>query len=264
MPMWLDFPVKSKLDWEKIKEERFNLNSINKRFHIDPDNLIKETKNCNMPVGVLDAPIGFFGTLRYLMGELNLFLMYHDEPLLIKDMCEHFCNLWIAVSEELTSKIDFDLACFWEDMSGKQGSLISPNTFKEFMQPYYNRLINFLKSRGVKLFLVDTDGDVSGLIPLFIESGINIMYPFEQQAGNDLIKIRKDYPRFGILGGFDKNTLFKGKDNIDKELEKMSYLISKGGYIPFCDHLVPPNCSWDSFKYYRNNLNNIIDSTGIL
>ena len=264
MPLWLDFPVKNRKDWEKVREERFNFGSINQRFQLDKNTLIKYVKNCAMPLGVLDAPVGFFGTLRYLIGEINLFFLYHDDPSLIKDICEHFCNLWIAMSEELTSVIDFDLGCFWEDMSGKQGSLISPSTFKEFMLPYYKRLIGFLKSKGIKLFLVDTDGDVSRLIPLFIESGVNMMYPFEQQAGNDLIKIKNDYPKFRMLGGFDKNSIYKGTENIDKELEKMSYLISRGGYIPFCDHLVPPNCSWDNFKHYRNNLNRIIDSTKIL
>lgn len=264
MPFWLDFPIKNRKDWEKVKEERFNFNSISKRYSIEKDELIKRVKGCTMPLGVLDAPVGFFGTLRYLMGELKLFYLYHDDPLLIKDICEHLCNLWIAMSEELTSSIDFDLACFWEDMSGKQGSLIGPKTFKEFMLPYYKRLISFLKSRGIGLFLVDTDGDVSELIPLFIQAGINVMYPFEQQAGNDLIEIRKKYPKFRMLGGFDKNSIYKGREKIERELEKMSYIISEGGYIPFCDHLVPPNCSWENFKYYRNNLNRIIDSVKVL
>jgi len=119
-------------------------------------------------------------------------------------------------------------------------------------------LINFLKSKGIKYFLVDTDGKVDGLIPLFLEAGINVMIPFEQQAGNNLIEFRKNYPELRMMGGFDKNTLYKGKEYINKELEKMPYLISKGGYIPYSDHDVPPNSSWENFKYYRNKLQDII------
>ena len=66
------------------------------------------------------------------------------------------------------------------------------------------------------------------------------MYPFEQHAGNDLIKLRQKYPDLVILDGSDKNTLYKDKNATDKELEKMSWMISKGGYIPYADHLVLP------------------------
>ena len=90
------------------------------------------------------------------------------------------------------------------------------------------------------------------------------MYPFEQQADNDLIKIRKQYPELRMTGGFDKNTLFKGREYIDRELEKMEFLIKKGGYIPYADHLIPPNSSWENFKYYRDRLNEVIYSTRVL
>ena len=105
------------------------------------------------------------------------------------------------MSEELTSLIEFDLASFWEDMSGKQGSLISPEMFRTFMTPRYKKIIKFLKTKDINLFLVDTDGKVDELIPLFMETGINIMYPFEQQAGNDLLVLRKSFPDLGIIGG---------------------------------------------------------------
>ena len=198
------------------------------------------------------------------MGEQHLFLSYYDNPVLIKDILEHLCNLWLSIAEELTAEIDFDLAYFWEDMSGKNGSLISPKIFEEFMTPYYKRINSFLRSKGINKSLVDTDGNVEGLIPLFNEAGVNIIYPFERQAGNDLFAYRKKYPDLIMMGGFDKNTLYKGKDAIDREFEVIKSLISQGGYIPFCDHLIPPNASWDSFKYYREKLNKIIDSTEII
>ncbi len=264
MPLFLEWPVKNEKDWQKVKEQRFNIDSISNRYFYDIDNFVKEIENRTAPLGILDAPIGFFGSLRYLIGDTNLFMLFYDNPNFIKSICNYLCNFWLQMAEELTSKMEFDLACFWEDMSGKQGSLISPSMFREFLSPYYKRLVSYLKTKNIDYFLVDTDGKVSELIPLFLEAGVNMMYPFEQQAGNDLIEIRKKYPDLRILGGFDKNTLFKGKDFIDKELEKIEYLISKGGYIPFGDHLIPPNCSWQNFKYYRNSLNKIIDSTKVL
>lgn len=90
------------------------------------------------------------------------------------------------------------------------------------------------------------------------------MYPFEQQAGNDLLELRKNYPMFRMIGGFGKNALSKSKNHIDTQLEKIPFLISKGGYIPCADHLIPPDCSWDYFKYYRGKLRDIIYSNKVL
>lgn len=266
MPLWLEYPVKNRNDWEKIKEERFSLDNITNRYspEVDMNKFIKESKNRTAPLILSSFPVGFFGSLRQLMGDEKLLLTYYDDPELIKDMADHLCNLWISIDEELTAKFDFDAAYFWEDMSYKKGSLISPKAFKEFMTPYYKKFTNFIKSKGIKKIFVDTDGNVEELIPLFIEAGVNMMYPFERQAGNDLLEIRKKYPNFVIIGGFDKNTLYKGKDYIDKELEITGQLVKGGGYIPHGDHLIPQNVSWENFKYYREKLNSIIDNTKIL
>ena len=67
-----------------------------------------------------------------------------------------------------------------------------------------------------------------------------------------------------MIGGINKKSLALDKDSIDRELEKMDFLISRGGYIPYVDHLVPPDVSWNNFKYFRNRLNSIIDNTKIL
>ena len=264
MPFWIEYPVKNRDDWERIKEERFNLDSINNRYTEDIDKFAAAAKDRTNLLSMLGGRVGFFGSIRFLLGEEKLFMLYYDDPSLIKDILNHLCEMWLLMAEELISKIEFDQVCFWEDMSGKNGSLIGPATFREFMSPNYKRMIQYLKTKGMKNFVVDTDGNVEGLLPLFLEVGINAMYPFEQQANNDLIKIRKRYPELRMTGGFDKNTLYKGREYIDKELEKMEFLIKKGGYIPYADHLIPPNSSWKNFKYYRDKLNEIIYSTRVL
>lgn len=264
MPFWLEWPVKDRKSWEKIKEERFSLDTIGDRYYGNIDSFIQKTRERTYPLGILGAPTGFFGTLRFLVGEQALFMLYYDDPKLVEDVLDHLCQMWLFMIEELTSRMDFDIACFWEDMAGKQGSLISPDIFKRFMPPGYKRIIDFLKTKGIDHFVVDTDGNVDELIPLFMEAGIDMMYPFEQQAENDLITIRKKYPDLVMMGGFNKNVLLRSKGDIDRELEKMEFLIKSGGFIPCADHLIPPNTPWENFKYYREKLKEIIYRTKIL
>ncbi len=90
--------------------------------------------------------------------------------------------------------------------------------------------------------------------------GLTGMNPFEVQAGMDIVKIRKKYPKFQIMGGLDKRKIALGKKEIDNELEKkIPFMLRQGGYIPVADHLIPPDVSWDNFVYYRRHLQEIIE-----
>lgn len=268
MPFWLDFPIKDEKDWDRLVEEKLNLNNLKFRLLSGFDEAIKSSKTRDYPLSILGDPCGFFGCLRYLLGEVRLFMMYYDNPKLIKKMNSYLCDFWINFAEELLKYTDFDFGYFFEDMSGKQGMLISPDIFNEFMAPYYKKIISFLNSKGIRNVIVDSDGFVEKLIPLLKSVGVTGMLPFEKQAGNDLLKIRKENPGFIIMGGFNKAILRDGNKNMEEDLERelcqIRELVKTGGYIPFGDHFIPPDVSWKNFSNYRLKLNNIIENTKVL
>ncbi|MEM3434267.1 MAG: uroporphyrinogen decarboxylase family protein, partial [Candidatus Methanomethyliaceae archaeon] len=134
----------------------------------------------------------------------------------------------------------------------------SPQLFRQFLAPGYKKLVGFFQDWGIKIVLVDSDGDVSRLIPEWLEVGITGIYPLEVAAGMDVTEIRENFPHLQMIGGLDKRALVSGKAAIDQELEKVANLVSKGGYIPCIDHLVPPDVSWGNFRYYRERLNAIL------
>ncbi len=259
LPTGLDWPVKDWKTWEKIKEERMNLNNIKERLPKNWTELVKEYKNRNYPLAFGGYPNGIFGTLTHLIGYENLFLFYYDNPDLIKDILDRLTDIWIALWEEILSYTDVDLCNIWEDISSGKGSMVSPKIVREFMSPYYKKISDFLKSKKIDIFLVDTDGDCNELVPIFIEAGVTGMYPMEVSAGMDVIALRKKYPDFFIMGGIPKFEISKGKNSIDKMLGPVEWLLKQGGYIPFADHCIPPEVSWDNFKYYREKLNSMID-----
>lgn len=259
IPQSLEWPVKDEKSWQKLKEERFifNYDLRTDNSYGDFSNRMKEKKQ---PFHLFGGPVGFYGSIRSLVGEMNLLYMYYDNPKLIKNILSFLTDFWINIAEEILSRYEIKVAAFWEDMSGKNGPLISPRLFKEFMTPFYRRLTGFLKTKGVEHFIVDTDGNVEELIPLFMEAGITGMYPFERQAGNELLEIRKKYPKLQMMGGFNKNLLAKNLNEIDQELKIIEKMLKLGGYIPTCDHLVPPDVPWENYVYFRRKLNNILKS----
>ncbi|MCL4385713.1 MAG: hypothetical protein M1479_04525 [Actinobacteria bacterium] len=260
LPGGLDWLVKDWDSWNKLKEERLSLDNIKERL---PDNwaeLVEEYKNRDYPLAVGGYPNGLFGSLTHLIGYENLFLFYYDYPDLVKDILTRLTDIWIALWEEIMADVEIDLCNIWEDISAGKGSMISPQTFKEFLSPFYKKICSFVKGKGVKVIFVDTDGDCNELIPLFMEAGVTGLYPMEVSAGMDIVAVRKKYPNLQMMGGIPKSDIALGKKRIDEFLEPVKWVLKQGGYIPFGDHFIPPEVPWEEFKYYRNKLNNMIDN----
>jgi len=260
LPAGLDWLVKDWDSWNELKEERMNMNNIKSRLPNNWKELIIEYKDRDYPLAVGGYPNGLFGTLTHLIGYEKLFYFFYDKPDLIKDILDRITDIWINLWEEIIADIEIDLCNLWEDVSSGMGSMISPITFKEFLLPYYKKISAFLKSKNVNIFMVDTDGRCEDLIPLFIEGGVTGLYPMEASAGMEIVKVRKNYPKLQIMGGIPKLEIAKGKNNIDDILKPVEIVLKTGGYIPFGDHFIPPEVSWQNFKYYRNRLNEIIEA----
>ena len=101
------------------------------------------------------------------------------------------------------------------------------------MLPRYKRIVNFLNDNDIDLIFVDCDGQPGPLIDLWLEAGVNGLYPNEVAAGNNPVDLRKKYGRdLRLIGGIDKRELAKGPEAIKKELlSKLPFLFNDGGYI---------------------------------
>ena len=251
-------PVTYMEDWEQLKE-RLQPDTPG-RFPGNWQELVQEYKQREYPL-VLGGGQGFFGSVRYLLGEVESLMGFIETPGLIHSINDHLCNLWIELSDKVLKDIKPDMFLIWEDMCYRNGPLISPAMVEEFMVPYYKRLCGFLNDNGVEIIHVDTDGDAWKIIKPLMDAGMTGTFPLEVNANMDVADLRKSFPQLQLIGGVDKMVLFKGKEAIDSELDnKILPVMKQGGFIPAVDHLVPPGVSWESFKYYREKLNQLIDS----
>jgi hypothetical protein len=262
MPSGEKYPISDRASWEKVKEERLNLNNIKGRLPANWPQLVEWYRNRDFPLAIGGYPHGFFGTLANLMGYDKLFYAYIDDPDMIHDIMQTFTELWIAVYSEVFTYVKPDLVQIWEDISYGSGPMISPDMIREFMLPYYKRFTSFLRSEGVDIIFVDTDGYCHDIIPIFIEGGATGIFPFETHTGMDIVRVRKDFPQLQMMGGIPKSDIGKGPDAIETFLKPVDAVLKTGGYIPYGDHFIPPEVSWEGFKYYRNRLNEIIDQNG--
>lgn len=249
LPQFLEHPVRNRDDFEKLKER---LDPTDPRRY--PDNweeLVAEYRDRNYILCLGRRENGFFGWLRELMGLENLLLAYYDQPDLVHDICRFHVTFLRTLYERALKDIEYDFVFMWEDMSFKNGPLISPELFRTFMLPYYKEMTDFYKQLGAPYVTVDSDGDVTQLIPLFIEGGVDGLLPFEVAAGMDVRQVREAYPDLRILGGIDKRALAIDQKAIDEELEaKLPAMLRTRGYLPSLDHHVHPEVPYDNFRYY--------------
>ena len=250
MPEFIEFPVKAPRDWEELKKRwdpadpaRFpeGWDDMRRRWRAERPTLIFQGAR---------SP-SLFGFVRELMGPERTLYAFHDEPALVHDMMEFSAEFTMGILPRVIEQAPLTAIFFWEDMAFRNGSLISPAQFREFMLPRYRRITDLARGMGVDVICVDSDGDVTELIPLWIEAGINGVYPMEVAAGMDVVKLRKEYGRdLLMLGGIDKRALARDREAIEEELARTIPLAESGGYIPHLDHSVPHNVPYENFTYY--------------
>lgn len=253
IPKIIKSPINSFEEWEVFKNERLNPEDSS-RFPKNWQVIAETLNNLDRPVQIGAYPCGLYGTMRDLMGVEGSLYAFYDEPELVKDIMDYLTDFWLYLFEKICRDVKVDVLHIWEDMSGRQGSLISPAHIKEFMLPNYKRLKDFADKHNIPVMQVDTDGYCEELIPLFAEGGVNMMLPFEVAAGCDVVELRRKYPYMSMLGGIDKREIAKGSKFIDLELERISVLLNKTGYFPALDHLIHPEISYNDYSYFVNQL----------
>lgn len=260
-PLDIRFPIESRKDFEAYTEHYTR--DFRKRLPRDWEQLSRRLPARDFPIRLGGFPYGFLGLPRHLLGTEGLFFMMYDDPQLVKDINEFFLTYVMDYWSPIIETLRPDCVMIWEDMASGTGSMISREAFREFLSPYYVRMVDFLKQHGVENIHVDSDGFIEELIPLWVELGVTGLFPMERKAGNDLLRIRQRFPRLQLLGGVDKRILEsgKGEHDIDRELAIVSRTLAKGGYIPHIDHHVPDDSCWKNFRLYREKLNALIDST---
>ncbi len=244
---WLDFPVKTRDDFKKMIK-RFNSQSP-ERFGEDLNKYIKQNTERDHVIRLtLHGP---FWKVRDWVGFENLCMLCVTEPEFVREMMDFVIEFTIEVLEGKIDQLAIDQIFINEDMAYKTASMISPDMVKNLMVPGYKRLMNFLKCKNVATVVIDCDGHISELIPVWIDVGFDATWPVEIAANNDPVAYRKKFGKdIAFMGTIDKRELRFGFDEVKKEImSKVPYLIEEGGYIPGVDHGIPPDVPVRNYLY---------------
>ncbi len=238
---WVDFPVKTRADFRRMAE-RYRPDAPG-RFGSDWAGYVAANKPPRAHV-LRGTVYGPFWRVRDWVGFERLCTMFLDEPAFVEEMFEFVADFTIATFEQPgVAELEMDFVIISEDMAYKTASMISPAMVRRFMAPHYRRINDAFRKAGVKNIVVDSDGHVSELIPIWIDVGFDGSWPTEIAAGNDPLAYRKRFGREIVhFGGIDKRELRFDFARVKQEvMSKVPELLELGGYVPMVDHGVPPD-----------------------
>jgi hypothetical protein len=259
IPQHLGHLLVDRESWQKHYKPRLDPTSP-ERYPSHWDEQVKVWSDANRDHVIMLPGGSLYGKLRDWMGLEAISLLVYDDPTLFEEMVATLADCVIGVlTRLLETGGHFDACSMWEDMAYKAGPLLSPKHFKKYLVPHYRRIVDLLNKHGIDIVYLDCDGRIDTLIPLWLDAGVNCIFPVEVGTwGADPIHYRQRYGReLRIMGGFDKRILASSKDAIKAEIYRLAPLVEEGGYIGFCDHRVPPDVSLDNYVFYLGTVRQV-------
>jgi uroporphyrinogen-III decarboxylase len=256
IPQHLAHLLVDKDSWRKHYKPRFDPTDP-ARFPDDFEERVKQSLDPARDYPLIIGGGSLYGWLRNFMGVEALTYAVYDDPAWFEEMVTTVADCIISVMTRLLETgVQYDACSMWEDMCYNNGPLLSPSLFKKYLVPHYRRITDLLHKHGVDVVFLDCDGKIDALIPLWLDAGVNCMFPVEVGTwGGDPVKYRKQYGKdLLLMGGFNKRILAQSKSDIEREISRLTPLVEEGGYIGFCDHLVPPDVPLENYVFYAETV----------
>ncbi len=262
IPMEFDHLLKDRESWEKHYKGRlqFSEKRLDDSFVQTPEGRLNfkqggleylQSSNRAYPLGLFCGSL--IGRIRNWLGLENLSFLLIDDEKLYDEIIDTVGELSFKLTKSVLEKgAEFDFAHFWEDICCKSGPLVSPSIFESKITPHYKKITDLLNNYGINIISVDCDGYIDDLLPFWLESGVNTMFPIEVGTWNaSIAPWRKKYgKKIRGVGGVRKSIFSEDENAIENEIERLKEIAELGGYIPCPDHRIDVSAKWENVQYY--------------
>ncbi|MDD3693457.1 MAG: uroporphyrinogen decarboxylase family protein [Oscillospiraceae bacterium] len=239
--------------WESLYLPKLQMSR--NRINFDFFNNLPGPDERDIPIGIHLGSL--IGHMRNLLGVEHLSYLYADDEELFSEIIDTMCGLCYDCAKLiLETGVQFDYAHFWEDICFKNGPLVSPYVFEDYIGPWYKKITELVNSYGINIVSVDCDGWIDRLIPTWLNNGVNTMFPIEVGTWNaSIAPWREKYGKaLRGVGGMNKVVFSRDKAAVDAEIERLKPLIELGGYIPCPDHRIAPDAKFELVQYYCDKM----------
>lgn len=186
-------------------------------------------------------------------GSTSAAMMLYDQSQLVEEIYEHLTGFITSQMEETFSLRTPDAVFLNEESCYKGGPFMSPEMYRRLVCPKLRRIADVCLDAGVSFVFIESGGDVTQLVPLWKEAGINGILPLDVTGGSDPLAIRHQHPDLALIGGIDRRVLTTDRDQIQREIQQRARpLFLAGRCIPSVDGhgAVREDVSFENVSFY--------------
>jgi len=198
------------------------------------------------------AGVESFEQTRALMGDEITMMAMAEDPDWIAEVSRTHTDIMVQnLDAIMATGIQPDGLWIYGDMAYKNGTMCSPQMYRELIWPDHKRLADWAHAHRMK-FIYHTDGDVRGVMDLYIAAGFDCFQPIESKANMDVRKLCPQYgEKLAMFGNIDVMIMgTNDRARIEEEIRsKFAAGMATKGYIYHSDHSIPPTVSWDTYQF---------------
>lgn len=154
---------------KRINDDRLRTQNPLKDGIIDTYAAIsKKIKDRYLIVPGLTGP---FSQVVFMLGLTETLLLICEQPNELKQALEWRTQKAIEWADEL---INIGVKCVWIGEGPASSSIISPDTYSEFVLPYASRVVDHLKSNGI-VTIMHVCGGINQSVGIIAETGVDAM-----------------------------------------------------------------------------------------
>jgi uroporphyrinogen decarboxylase len=247
-PEHLGFECDSREKWEQV----FKPALLSTGLQCDPNAVARAFKRgreqgkwCHL------TGVEGFEETRSLMGDEITLMAMAEDPEWVQDVSRTFTNVMIRNLDAMMAVgIEPDGLWIYGDMAFKTATMCSPAMYRELIWPDHKRLADWAHVHNMK-FIFHTDGDINGVMDLYVQAGFDCIQPLEVKASMDVRTLIPKYHRdLAFFGNIDVMAMATNDlPRIEAEIEsKLAVGKEYRCYAYHSDHSVPPSVSWETYQ----------------
>jgi len=249
-PEHIDFGCKERDDWESRYKPALEKAEIT----CDPDKTRADFKHVTEDRQRWPYLTGLEAVeaTRRMMGDEITMISLAEDPEWVAEVSRVYTDAVLRGYERiLATGIQPDGIWMYGDMAYNHATMCSPAMYKDVFWPDHKRLADWAHAHGMK-FIYHTDGNVNGVIDLYVEAGFDCLQPLEAKAEMDVRNLAPAVgDRLALFGNID--VMLMGANDLEKIEADLTSKLDAGmktrGYAYHSDHSVPPLVDWSTYRF---------------
>ncbi len=145
---------------------------------------------------------GVFEQCHYLLEIQNCLMNFYEYPDEMHELIDCITQFELDYAAEVCKYIKPNALFHHDDWGSQTSTFISPEMFREFYKPAYQKIYGYYKEHGVELLIHHSDSYAATLVPDMIDMGIDIWQGV--MTSNNIPELIKKYGgKISFMGGID-------------------------------------------------------------